>query len=340
MEVLVNKVSPHEWEDGITGYPGHTFYHHYVWKQVIEESFGHHAFYIAVKDNGKFVGFLPLIYMESLLFGEFLISMPFFNYGGIWAMNREVEKLLWNEAVKLASTLEVDYLELRQKNPLGLDLPYKSHKVTFILPLSTTVEGMWKGVGPKVRNQIRKAERGGCCILIGGGELLSSFYRVFAYNMRDLGTPVYSRRFFENICGLLKENVRIFVVKLGEKDVASGFIMFHHNTVEIPWASSIRKYNKLCVNMYLYWKVIEYSIQNGFQYFDFGRCTRNSGTYKFKKQWGGEEYQLWWYYWTSTGEPKDVSPANPKYRLFINIWKRLPLFVTNTIGPYIVKNIP
>ena len=158
--------------------------------------------------------------------------------------------------------------------------------------------------------------------------------------MRDLGTPVYAKSWFEKLASGLGERCKIAIVYLQGKPVAAGFLVQHGDTIEIPWASSVRWANKYSVNMLLYWQVLEYSIESGAKYFDFGRCDKDSNTYRFKKQWGAEEKQLYWLQYEKNDSQNQLNPKNDKFSAMIKMWQKLPLAIANLIGPFIVKNIP
>jgi hypothetical protein len=123
--------------------------------------------------------------------------------------------------------------------------------------------------------------------------------------------------------------------------VAAAFLIGYGGRLEIPWASTIRDVNHLSINMLLYWEVLKYAIQHQYRIFDFGRSSRDSGTYFFKRQWGAHPQPLYWHYWLR-GDRKlpALNPQNPKYALAINIWKHLPLFIANRLGPSVVKYLP
>jgi hypothetical protein len=123
--------------------------------------------------------------------------------------------------------------------------------------------------------------------------------------------------------------------------VASGFLVGFKGKLEIPWASSIRKYNRLGPNMLLYWSCLEFACDLGFQVFDFGRSTAGESTYRFKEQWGAIPYPMYWHYWLAEeGALPEINPGNPKYRLAIELWKKLPVPLTILLGPRLVRNIP
>jgi FemAB-related protein (PEP-CTERM system-associated) len=217
----------------------------------------------------------------------------------------------------------------------------KEHKVAMRLPLRVTADEQWTVLDRKVRNQVRKAEKSGLTSRQGGPELLDAFYDIFARNMRDLGTPVYSRRFFEEVLRAFPEASRVFTVWKDDQPAAASIVYRWRGTMEVPWASSLREFNPLCANIALYWDMLRDAIAQGCTVFDFGRSTPNEGTYNFKKQWGAEPVPLVWEYWVAEGGAvPDLSPKNAKYRAAISLWQKLPVGLTRVIGPPIVRNIP
>jgi FemAB-related protein (PEP-CTERM system-associated) len=200
---------------------------------------------------------------------------------------------------------------------------------------------LWNVIDRKVRNQVRKAQKSDLTYVAGGAELLDQFYAVFSRNMRDLGTPVYARRFFAEILSAFPDRARLHVVSLNTTPVAAGFTFETRGTVEIPWASSVRDYNALCPNHLLYWSILADAGDRGCATFDFGRSTPNEGTYKFKEQWGAQPVPLHWEYGLLDRDTlPDTGPTNPKFQLAVSVWKKLPLNIATRLGPFIVKAIP
>ena len=330
-----------EWSEYVTSSAGNHIYHDLRWRHVIKTSFGQKTRYLLARDaSERVVGVLPLAQLQSALFGKFLISLPYFNYGGPLADNDAIAGQLISAAGAYSSEQKLEHVELREtiERP---GLQCKTHKISMILKLPATVDDLMAGLGAKLRSQAGRAERAGATASFGGTELLEDFYYVFSRNMRDLGTPVYSKNFFRNILKTFPDEACLHVVHIDGKPAAAGFLIAHRDTVEIPWASSLRRYNNLSVNMMLYRSVLEWSINKGFEFFDFGRSSADSATYRFKQQWGSEPVQLHWNYYLDEGnELPSLSPDNPKFALFIAVWKRLPVFVSNLIGPHIVRNLP
>lgn len=329
------------WDEYVMASDESSVYHLRRWKKVIEKSFGHKTFYL-MAENGKGIeGILPLTLFSSKVFGRFIVSLPFFNYGGICAENKEVMESLLEEAINIAKKEKAKHLELRHLQKPELPLPTKETKVTLILELTDKTDDIWNGLDAKVRNQVRKARKAGLRVEIKEGEALAEFYKVFAINMRDLGTPVYSRAFFKNILAEFPQNTKIFILYLDDKVVAASLTVGFKDTLEAPWAASLKEYRPLCPNMLLYWSMIEYACQNGYRKFDFGRSSWLSATFKFKRQWGAIPKQLYWQYWLRNGDKlPQINPDNPKYRFAVKVWQKMPVSITKILGPHIVKNIP
>ncbi len=314
-----------------------------AWFNVFEQAFKHKTYALTAFDNeNNIIGVLPITHVKSKIFGSLLCSMPFVNYGGLLFDNNDAAIALLEEAKKLRTSLQASSIELRHMTSSGLNLPAKSdHKVSMILDLPENSELLWKSFKDKVRNQIRKAEKSGLVVKRGKKELINDFYSVFSVNMRDLGTPVLAKSFFHTVFENLADECEILCVYQDKLCIAAGILYRYGNTMQMPWASSLLAHRNLCPNHSLYWEALSISANEGFTYFDFGRSTPQSGPWSFKKQWGVREVPLYWEYILDEGEELPaLSNTNPKYQLAINAWKKLPLWVANTIGPVIVRGIP
>jgi FemAB-related protein (PEP-CTERM system-associated) len=330
-----------EWDGFVGTQQSAALYHRYAWRDVVRDVFGRETHYLLARSSSGIEGVLPLARLRSRLFGDFLVSLPYFNYGGVLAATPRARDTLLDAAVRLAVSLGVGHVELRHRENLCDAMPVRTDKVTLLLPLACGSEALWKRLSSKVRAQIRRPQKEGAAGDVGGPELLDEFYEVFAENMRDLGTPVYPRRFFARILRAFPAEARICVVRLAGRPVAAGFVIGDGRTLEIPWASSLRRANPLGVNMLLYWRILEFACERGYAVFDFGRCTVDSGTYRFKRQWGAEPQQLYWHYWLRDGgELPRLNHANPRFGLAVAAWRRLPLVVANRLGPLLVRNLP
>ena len=346
MNITIHSISPNDfqrWDAYVNQHEGSSVYHLTAWKTLIENTFGHSClYYYALNDNGDICGVLPSVNMKSKLFGNFVVSMPFFNYGGVLADNNETANALNNHLQIQTEKIQVSHIQYRESvERTENKLAVSTSKVNMILELPESAEALGKLIGSKRRSQIKRPIKEGVSHKIGKAELLDDFYQVFCENMRDLGTPVYGRSFFENILETFEEHCTICVVYWQGKPVSSGFLITYKGRMEIPWASTLSYANRISVNMYLYWQILSHAIETGCTSFDFGRSTIDEGTYRFKKQWKSEPQQCYWYHWVPEGgELPNLSPSNAKFDLAIKMWKKLPLPIANTLGPFLVKNLP
>lgn len=340
VDVCTN-VTAEQWDRYVDGRADASIYHRAAWAGVIERSFGHETQYLAARARGAIVGVLPLVLFKTPLFGRFATSMPFVNFGGIVADSSEAATALLSAGVAKARAEGASYLELRHARRMFPDLPVQTHKVEMVLALQPNVDDQWRVLDRKLRNQVRKAEKSALTVRTGRDELLDPFYDILARNMRDLGSPVHSKRFFASVLAALPERSRLFCVLIGSTPIAASFVIWNRDQVEVPWASAIRSYNPLCPNVFLYWEMLKFAIDRRMARFDFGRSTPHAGTYLFKQQWGAEPQQLYWEYWLSEGcQMPDRGPQNPRFSAAISTWQKLPVALTRVVGPYIVRNIP
>lgn len=341
--ITVNAEVPAErWDAYVRNRPAATGYHLAAWASVFSQAFGHETRYLAAEADGQIVGILPLVIFKSRFLRRFSVSLPFVNYGGIVADTPEAEHALLEAAVAETRAAGGAFLEMRHTRRQFPSLPSKQHKVAMILGLQETEERQWTALDRKVRNQVRKAQKSNLIVTIGGLDLVEPFYDVFAHNMRDLGTPVYSKRWFQQILSTFPESSRILCVSLGDQPVAASMVFWHGDAMEVPSASALRTFSSLCPNTLLYWEMLRFAIGRGCRRFDFGRSTPGAGTYDFKRQWGAEPHEMTWEYWLASGDKQlpDMSPQNPRVQWAIEVWRRLPVPLTRAVGPLVVRNIP
>lgn len=329
------------WQHYVSMHPGGHFNHRWDVGEC-SANFFKHAFrpWIAEDTQGQVLGVLPLIHLKSPLFGNFASSMPWFNYGGPLAQSEAIAEQLIAAATPALLAEGAAHVELRETSERS-NWPSRQDKVSMLLSLGSEADELWQSFPSKLRSQIRRAQREQYSIEQGGVELLDDWYHVFVTNMRDLGTPVYSKQWFGELLQCFPEQASLHVVYIKQSPVAVGFLIEDKSVMQIPWASTLKAYNHLAVNMLLYWHVLQYSIERRCHWFDFGRSTRDAGTYRFKKQWGAEELPHFWHYALPDGEALPaINPDNPKYRLMIAVWQRLPVWLTRIIGPPVIRGIP
>lgn len=345
-----NDIDGSAWNAYALSNPCSTHYHQHEWRDLLVRNFRQQTHYLAACDSsGKVFGIATAVRMQSMVVETGMLSTPFLIYGGPIADDPAVGTLLANRIEAIARQSHCNHVQLREchaRKGWACDM----NKVSMVLALPASIEALNKGFGSKLRSQVKRATRESPTIEFGGLELVADFYHVFSRKMRDHGTPVYARRFFEDIASTFPGSTRIAVVRLNNKPVAAAFLLSYRNTVEVPWAASIRKFDRLGTNMYMYHCLLEDAVKRRYKYFDFGRSTVGGETWRFKKQWGAKEHQLFWHTKSTTHETSvsttseqnaiEADSPGAAMRLAIQTWKRLPVGVANTIGPILARQLP
>jgi serine/alanine adding enzyme len=316
--------------------------HDLRWLNVLRRGLGHQPLVVEARAADRLVGLLPLALVKSPWFGRFLVSLPYVNSAGPITELIDVESALVDRAVSLADELKVRYLELRNEREMNHPAlgEKNTSKVHMRLALPSTAESLMSSFKSKLRSQLKGALKHPFEIRWGSRELLDDFYQVFSRNMRDLGTPVYSRGFFAAILDEFAGQAELCVLRLGSEAAAAGLLVHGQTITEVPSASSLRSLNSTGANMVMYWQLLVRAIERGQRTFDFGRSTEGSGTFKFKQQWGAEPSPAVWQYHVRQGSARAMRPDNGKFGLAIRIWQGLPLWLANAAGPIIVRGIP
>lgn len=325
-----------DWDAFVSSCSPHQPYWYAAWTSLPREVFGHETHFMECRGaDGRLQAVLPLVRQRSRLLGDFATSLPFFNYGGVLGGDDAIVRHLMQQAQAWARQAGCAYIEFRDVIPRPGDWTVRTDKASMVLELPGTFAQLGKQLGAKLRSQVKRAEREHAQLRTGGIELLEDFYRVFARNMRDLGTPVYPRRFFSAILEKFPQDCTLVVLYRGGAPHAAGFLVFHADQVEIPWAGCSADSKPWGFNMKLYWETLALAQDRGARRFDFGRSTIDSGTFRFKKQWGAQPIQLYWHRW-------DREPPR-KGRLMqhaTKAWQRLPLGVANALGPLVSPYLP
>ncbi|MBI2216270.1 MAG: FemAB family PEP-CTERM system-associated protein [Candidatus Rokubacteria bacterium] len=330
------------WDRFVERHPNPTVGHLSAWGRIAERTYGHEPVYLTAEEDGEVLGVLPLVLMRSRLFGRRLVSMPFLDYGGVVAEpGRRVEQALVDAALAAGRDLGAATIGLRQFERADVPYPVTDDRVTMLMPL-TTEERAWKVLPSERRNRVRKGEKHGLVATWCGAEALEEFYEVFAVNMRDLGSPVHSRRFFETMLAELPGTARVVLARdRGARVLGAAVCLFFRDTIMVPWVSSLREAFALCPNFVLYWDIIRFGCRNGYRVLDLGRSFRNAGTFEFKRQWGAHPHTLPWVFVDVVpGAPPPVDRDRSRFERLIALWKRVPVPVANVVGPWIRGQVP
>lgn len=343
MQVEVTSSAPPGWDAFVSKQHDATAYHSAAAVAIGHDSFGLRTSFLSARNaDNEICGVLPLVEQSSLAFGRYLVSVPYFTYGGILATDPQIASALANCAAQLATERKAAHVELRHSHPMpGLSWAARLDKVSMVLKLPDSEAALAKQLGAKLRSQIRRADREQPEVIWGHAELLEQFYPVFAATMHELGTPVYSRAFFRAVLAAFAERAAVLVIRAAGTVQATAIVVDHGSRIEVPWAAASSAAKRGALNMRMYWEMLRFSITRGAPAFDFGRSTVDSGTYRFKAQWGAEPMQLHWHYWLlKGGELPKLNHSNPKYALAGAVWRRMPLWCANMLGPYLARNLP
>jgi FemAB-related protein (PEP-CTERM system-associated) len=329
------------WDEFVARAEGSSFCHLAGWRDILSDVIGTECLYwVAADQSGEWQGVLPLVRVKSWMFGHYLVSLPFLNYGGPLGSPAACRRLT-QEAVAEARRSRVDLLELRTRSAAagGRDLATSSRKITVVLPLPSTGEELLRSFPSKLRSQIRRPIREGLTTRFGPDQL-EPFYEVFARNMRDLGTPVLPRALFERLTAVFPDLVMFGVVYRGEQPLAGGCGFVWREEFEMTWAGALRESRSISANMLLYWAFMEQMIARGVRVFNFGRCSPGGGTHHFKQQWGGADVPLPWCQYAPGGLRAMPSPDDPAFSWGPRLWRWLPLPIANRLGPRLVRFLP
>jgi len=345
IKIATNK-DQESWDNFVSNHPEASPYHRFAWKIAIESSYSHKCYYLIAEDSdGNIAGVLPTVLIKPPIASAQLCSLPFCDRGEALFINQDAEQALVDKANDIAVTHHAIYeYRASQRINVGDNKEISNgSKVRMLLELPETSELLMSSFKAKLRSQIRKAEKNGLTFEVGRErKLIDEFYHVFTINMKDLGSPTHSKKWFEQILENYRQNMIISIVRYNDIAVGAGIVLLNGKVATIPWASTKREFNKLAPNMLLYWSLLEYSTDQGYQEFDFGRSSFGEGTFKFKRQWGAQAVPLDWQTYENKQLLSQQSHSSQKSNIrsaIENIWCRLPLPMTVAVGSRIRKYI-
>ena len=327
------------WDDYVQRTGAATFFHRAGWKTVLERAFGHRTQFLLAREGDVIVGILPLAQVKSALFGDSLASLPFCVYGGIVADHEAAAEALRSAACGLADSLKVGALELRNREPTRTGWPVKDLYYTFRKAIDPDEEVNLKAIPNRQRAMVRKGINEG--LASEWSPSTDRLYRVYSESVRNLGTPVFSAKYLRILQEVFGADCSVLMITHEGRDIA-GVMSFYFRDEVIPYygGSTSEARDVKGVNHFMYWELMRYSCQQGYRLFDFGRSKSGTGPFSFKKNFGFEPTPLPYEYYLATSDTMpDVSPMNPRYRLMINAWSKLPLPVANLIGPYLARSL-
>jgi FemAB-related protein (PEP-CTERM system-associated) len=326
------------WDKFVAGCPEATFFHRAGWKTVIERAFGHRTKFLYAEAGGRIEGVLPLAEVKSILFGHALVSLPFCVYGGVAASSERARRVLDEAAGALAEEWRVDHLEYRSLTPHHPEWAHTDLYVTFRKAIDPDVERNLNGIPRKQRAMVRKGIKAGLKSEID--EDVERFFDAYSQSVHRLGTPVFSKRYFQVLREVFGPDCEMLTVTLESVLVASVMSFYFRDEVLPYYGGGTERARDVAGNDFMYWELMRRACERGIRVFDYGRSKRGTGSFDFKKNWGFEPQPLQYEYHLVRGKHvPEHNPLNPKYRLLINLWQRLPLPLANLIGPHIVKSL-
>ncbi len=327
-----------DWDAFVETCPQATFFHRAGWRTVLEQAYGHATHYLYVERAGRITGVLPLGHIRSRLFGNALVSTPFCVYGGVAAQDDASAQALEAAACDLAAELRVDHLELRNREPRNPDWLGKDLYVTFRKAIDPEPEQNLLAVPRKQRAMVRKGIKHGLQAHID--DEVDAFYAIYADSVHRLGTPVFPRRYFRLLKAVFGEACEILRITDRGRDVSAVLSFYFRDEVLPYYGGGLPIARELAGYDFLYWEVMRRACERGCRIFDYGRSKRGSGSFDFKKNWGFAPDPLHYrYHLVRARNVPDINPLNPKYRLFIAAWKRMPLGLANGLGPMIARSL-
>ena len=328
-----------EWNAFVQSHPRSHFCHRFEWRRVFCEAYGLECWFLGARSGGELVGVFPAARMPGLFgAGQGAVSLPYCPYGGLLAREDLDHEELLGAFLGFLAGRGMPRVEVRSLGLAEAEAP----DVTLLLPLPGELPLLWDAVGPKVRNQVRKAEKSGLA-LRWGRDQAEDFHRVYAENMGRLGTPVHSRRFFDAMLESFGPDAEVLTVRLDGQAVGGMVLLRHGATLTVPAASTLVRFNSLNPNMFMYWGALAWAVEQGIAVFDFGRSSQDSGTYRFKKQWGARAWPL--HYRTYSQGKAAGGGATDRYRslparMVREVWRRLPLSFQVALGPHVRRRTP
>lgn len=326
------------WDAFVEQCPDATFFHKAGWLDVIKNATGHDAHFLYAERNGLIEGVLPLGHIQSFLFGNSLISVPFCVYGGVAAINDDARQQLDSAGCELGEKLGVNVIDYRNRNDSGKERIKQDLYVTFRKEISADHDENLKAIPRKQRAVVRKGIKSGLVSVIDSDT--TRFYQLYSESVRNLGTPVMAKSFFDTLLTVFGDQVEIVTIENSTVAVSS-VLNFYFRDEVLPYygggGDAARHYK---ANDFMYWEVMRRAAEKGVKLFDFGRSKQNTGSYRFKTHWGFKPEPLHYeYVLVNATEPPNLNPTNPKYKYFIAAWKRLPLKASQIIGPWLAKDL-
>ncbi|MBS0446966.1 MAG: FemAB family PEP-CTERM system-associated protein [Proteobacteria bacterium] len=328
------------WDAFVLACPDATFFHRAGWQDVIRRVFRHDTYFLYAQDAaGAITAVLPLAHVKSLLFGNALVSLPFAVYGGVAASDPDAAAALEDEAQRIAQRLGTEHLELRHIAARHTDWPTQDLYVTFRKEILPDEEANMLAIPRKQRAMVRKGIKNGLTSAVDSD--VERFFALYADNVHRHGTPAMPKRYFQALLETFGPDAEVMTVCGPDGRPLSGVLSFYFRDEVLPYyAGDAEAARDFAANDYKYWELMRRACARGLKTFDYGRSKQGTGSYSFKRNWGFEPTPLHYEYrlYKRDAVPQN-NPANAKYKLLIETWRRLPIGVANWLGPFVVRSL-
>lgn len=330
------------WDRFVRAHLSGTPFHLMAWHDTLRSIFGYRAEYRVAVEDGEIVGVLPMFIVDSFVTGKVLVSTPFGVYGGILAANNVAHDLLRDAMKTLAQKEGVQHAELRNSFSHQVSGGFNNvdRYCTFTRDVTpSTPDELLAAIPQKTRNVVRKSLKQG--FSVRPAQDLDAFYALLSETYRRHGTPVFPRKFFETIVSNFGPEVDVREVMRDGKVVAASLNFLYQRQMHTYYAASSPECWKMNCNDFMYFQQILWAGQNGYTLFDFGRSKVGSGPFEFKKHWGATMRPLpYEVMLVKRRELPNFSQTNPKFDLAVRVWQKMPLALTQLVGPRLVGMFP
>ncbi len=320
-----------------------TPFHLSGWSRAVALGCGQRNHYLIAGDGVYITGVLPLTVVHSPLFGRALVSSAFGVGGGVLADDEEIANALINKAVAMAERVSCPTVELRG-GMMAAGAGWHHDETTylgFVRDLAADEEAELLAIPRKQRAEVRRALGYNLTVETGISEAdRAAHYGVYSESVRNLGTPVFPRALFDAVLNEFGDQADILTVRHEGVPIASVLSLYWRGTVMPYWGGGTAAARGWRANDLMYYALMNHARGRGATRFDFGRSKAGTGPAAFKRNWGFEGEPLAYAKYAADGEaPRDINPLNPKYRMQVALWQKLPLAVANRIGPMIARGL-
>lgn len=326
------------WNQAVADLPEATFFHLVEWQEVIAGSYGFTPYYLYAEDCTGICGILPLYHVRIPLLGSSLMSSPLGVYGGAIATSTDIQTQLEDVAVEQAKELSVGHLELRnvkrQREGWAVNEAYSS----FQRELYADEEANLLAIPRKQRAEVRKGIKAELSTRVHRD--VDGFFQLYARSVRDLGSPIYPKRYFQLLLDIFSKNCGIHTVYKADQPLTTVMNFYFKDTVLPYYGGGVADARNYSAFPFMYWELMRMSAQQGYRNFDFGRSLKGSGAFSFKKNFGFKAHPLnYQYQLISAKHISGADPDNSAHKMLSRLWRHLPLSVANRLGPLVSRMI-